>query len=84
MTWHLRPTSNDMSSMLVPLLGFSDTVFFKGVQESRGGLEESVPGAEGVDGFLSLGTLVTKMSTWRAEPGTRAIHLLTIEAHHEI
>ena len=64
MTWHLRPTSNNMSSMLVPLLGFSDTVFFKGVQESRGGLEESGPVVEeGVDGCLSLGTLVTKIST---------------------
>ena len=50
--------------MLVPLLGFSDTVFFKGVQESRGGLEESGPVVEeGVDGCLSLGTLVTKIST---------------------
>lgn len=52
-----------------------------GVQESRGGLDPSVLE---LGMGTSLGTLVTKISTWRASLETRAMHLLTIEAHHEI
>ena len=55
---------------------------FVGSHEGRGGLDPFAPG--GGLGAVSFGTFVTKMSTWRAELGTRERHLLTIDAHHAI
>ena len=70
--------------MLAPPAEFNDRGSSPGAQEGRGGLDASLEPEAGVDGLVSFGAFVAEISTWRAEPGTRAMHLLRTDAHHEI